>query len=153
MSLARTEDDAPRGFVPMREYLRLQRRVDELEAQLLYLRDDRRDEDCAALVHSVRLATGVTPQGAQMLIALARARTPTLCVEQLGQALGGRSPQHVRIVSWQINNTAMTKHGAPRLIKGYTGSRYGGGGRYITSEGRAWLSERIPELFDKGAAR
>lgn len=39
MSLALSTDDTPRGFVPMRSYLALQRRCEALEEQLALLRD------------------------------------------------------------------------------------------------------------------
>ena len=74
MTALRQEDDAPRGFVTMREYLRLQRRCEELEAIVAVQRGDERTDAECDLEHKVRLLTSMSPQGAKALITIARAR-------------------------------------------------------------------------------
>jgi len=151
MSAVRSEDDAPRGFVTMREYIRLQRRIDDLEAQLASLRDDAREASDQELIHRLRLEAGIAPQGALVLIHLARARREPVPVESLERMLG-RDENHIGAVVHHANRNAMQRRGAPRLIAGHSrGSE--GSGRFITAEGRAWLLERVPELFDRGSAR
>lgn len=149
MTALRQEDDAPRGFVTMREYLRLQRRCDELEDLLADLREDERDVVDELLIHAVRLNVGVSPQGAKAIIAIARARRQPVMLHTLISATGAPTKTSVGAVVCFANKAA-AERGAPLLIKGYQGNLTGGGGRYITPEGRAWLEERVPELFAKG---
>lgn len=151
MSLARTEDDAPRGFVPMREYLRLQRRVDELEAKLADRRQEQRAMIDRDLIARIRAEAGVSPQGAQIIAILARSRHPLVTREALEREFE-RGEDHIGAVIHYANKNAADRRGAPRLIAGLNRGVFESG-RYITPEGRAWLSQRIPELFEKGAAR
>lgn len=150
MTALRQEDDAPRGFVTMREYLKLQRRCEELEYLLADRRDEERDEADEQLIHALRLRLGVSPQGAKALIALAHARRQPVLLDSMSAAMGGATEGCIKAVCHLLNRQAEAR-GAPRLVRGYRGNRFAnGGGRFITPEGRAWLEERVPELFAKG---
>ena len=143
-------DDAPRGFVPMREYLRLQRKCDDLEAQLAERREAERDEADEDTIGIVRRRLGLSPQQARVLLVLWGASKPLLTSGQLYQRLGWPSDRQVNVVIHK-GNAVMRNQGGPQYV--IAGRRGCGGGLFITDEGRAWLAERVPEVFAKGAAR
>jgi len=140
-------DDAPRGFVPMREYLRLQRRCDELEARLAEQREaerDAADDDTAALV---RRRLNLSPQGATVLLTLFAANKPLMTACRLNLRLRWPSDRQVNVVISRAN-AAMRRLGAPAYV--IAGRRAYGGGLFVTDEGRAWLKARVPEAFADG---
>ena len=148
MTALRQEDDAPRGFVTMREYLRLRDRCEELECLLADRREDEVVDATSDLIALVRLATKVSPQGARLLIHMARMRRQVAQQEALQAVIGVDNGTHINVVVCKLNQAAM-KNGAPRLVRAFHPGP-NGGGRFITPEGRAWLEERVPELFAKG---
>lgn len=149
MTAVRQEGDAPRGFVTMREYLRLRDRCEELEAIVAsHQVDDAEDVD-ENIISKLRLEAGLSPQGAIVVSAIARSRRVVLLKEALMEATDAASESSLACVCHFANKAAAAR-GAPVLIRGV---RNRAGGRYLTSEGRAWLQERVPELFSKGGPK
>lgn len=149
MAMSAQEQDAPHGFVPMRDYLRLQRRVDELEEQLACAKEDQRDAASENVLRAIQRALGVSRQVAQALAVVATSRRPSITGPEIKRAMGLNTANHVSVLLDRIRIAAQAR-GAPKLIDGRPGSR---GGRWLTHEGRAWLEEHVPELFAKGATR
>lgn len=142
-------DDAPRGFVPMRDYLDLQRRCDELEAELAEHREATRDLLTEERIWLVRDKCHLTSQQARVLLVLLHARVPM----KPGAIMDRVSPDardHTAATIISYANTRARRHGLPKLMRGMSGCQ--SGGYLLTPEGRAWLETHIPELFAKGAA-
>lgn len=144
-------DDAPRGFVPMRDYLKLQRRVDELEAQLADRKQDEREEADEALVDILRRRLRLSPQEARVTIMLAQTHRPLMRLELLHEAIGCPEINQIRILAHKANKR-MAALGAPlHMMRGQRGRD--SSGWWMIDEGRAWLLQRVPELSPQGASR
>lgn len=143
-------DDAPRGFVPMRDYLRLQRRCDALEAKLAERREAERDEAEEERIDTLRRRLGLGPQQARALLVLWDANKPLTKVGVVAERADIPTQKQVNIILSRANATVRATGGPEYLIAGKRGI---GGGLFVTDEGRAWLAERVPEVFAKGAAR
>lgn len=141
-------DDAPRGFVPMREYLRLQRRCDELEERIAELSEAERDTIDAALIWTARNRLRLTEQECKVVLFLVGCRAPALRADIAEASNMGNSEGQLSVVTHKINRK-LSVDGAPAYcVRGF----YGSGGRYgLTEQGREWLKERIPEAFKQGA--
>lgn len=130
-------DDAPRGFVPMREYLRLQDECDELREQLANMCPVQNDPRIAR----VCMGVGTSPQRARVLLVLWRASEP-LQGFKLAPRVGAANPQTLarQIVTLRRELRAA---GAPETVRAKRWHGY-----WLTDEGRAWLQERVPEAFE-----
>lgn len=160
MSLARTEDDAPRGFVPRSDLYNALRRLDAAIAE--------RDELQAKLdaITGADLVVRIAAAGfhrceAQILAAMwARPIQPSAAIIEAYSPSRSNEDSDVgnlvkvRICTLRKRAKAL---GCPvALVRTIYASGYA-----LTDEGRQWLSnrvyeaigERIPELFEKGAAR
>jgi DNA-binding response OmpR family regulator len=139
-------EDAPRGFVTMREYLRLQRRLEALEDRLAYQEIPASKTDGRALLFVEALA--LSPQRAELLACLADGRLRTL--HALQRASGCISDISLKTQMFHLRR-AIEAHGAPvsAIINAW------GVGYQMTAEGHQWLRERVPEAFDnqQGASR
>jgi hypothetical protein len=144
------EQDAPRGFVPMREYLRLQRRVDDLEELLACARSEQRDAASDDVLRALQRSLGVSRQCAQVVAVIATSRRPTITGPEIQRVMGLNSDNHVSVLLAKIAIAQRTGR-FPKLIESRHGAR---GGRWVTPEGREWLQRNVPELFEtKGATR
>ena len=152
MSLARTEDDAPRGFVPRSDLYNALRRLDAALAE----RDELRAKldaitGATFIAHFANL--GFHSCEAQILAAMwVRDLQPSAALVTAYNS--GRSDEEsdvrnlVKVRIWAIRQRAK-RLGCPcELVRNIYAVGYA-----LTPEGRAWLSQRIPELFEKGAAR
>jgi hypothetical protein len=130
-------DDAPRGFVPMRDYLRLQAECDELREQIADLRPARKDPRIARICRAIR----TSPQRASILLVLWLAREPLPGI-RLAKRVG---TEHAATLSRQVLSLRpeLRNAGAPaNMIQSRRWHGY-----WLTDEGRAWLQERVPEAF------
>lgn len=142
--MSTAHDDAPRGFVPMADYLRLQRKCDELEATVAELREDRADALTEERELAVRLGCGLTRQQSRLVLTLLSVRHPLKGDVIIERISPDASPHTVATIA-SYANTRLRKRGLPNFIRGMSGCQ--SGGYILTPEGRAWLTEHIPELF------
>lgn len=125
------EQDAPRGFVSMRDYLKLQAKCDALEEKILAQQEDQADEASEVVVAKIMEATGLTRQQTVMMLVLARAKHK-LNGRMLKERVGLTSLNAVSVVFAHIR-TRLRARGHPELIapiRAYAG--YG-----LTPEARA----------------
>jgi hypothetical protein len=137
-------EDAPRGFVPMADYLRLQRRLDALE-ELLACHEAAAGKDMALLFVE---AFTISPQRARLLACLADGRLHSF--ETLMNFAGCGSEIVLKTQIFHLRK-AIEAHGAPlgAIVSSWAT------GYQMSQEGRQWLRERVPEAFDnqQGASR
>lgn len=139
-------DEAPRGFVSMREYLALQKRCDQLEDEVFALRD----EATVGAWQHIRIRLNVSPQMAKILAALYCARTMLTTAETLSEAIGNPAcANHSSVLVWKIRRTAEKRGWPSNLIESRNGME---GGRRMPDDAKAWLAEQVPELKSKGAS-
>lgn len=139
-------DDAPRGFVPMREYLRLQKRLDEAEDELAYLRSEASEELHDELVAMLRCRLKLARTHILILREVCLAGEAGVPMETLRDRAGTPQLKTIDVHIWKINQS-LGAQGCPRVFA----LRALYGRRVLSPEGRAWLQERAPELFTKGA--
>lgn len=144
--MSAAHDDTPRGFVPMRDYLKLQERCDELEERLALLSDEGRSCDMENAISLIRLRVRTAPKSAKYLALHLRSKRRLLHSAEAAEFMELRQDCDVGVHVWRLNRDAQAQ-GGPVLVRG----RCGSGGRLITDEGRAWLATLIPELFPKAA--
>jgi hypothetical protein len=142
-------EDAPRGFVPMRDYLRLQRRLDEVEEELAYLKSNARedfDEESLALLRSrLRLPRSCVLILREICLAGEAGAIPGRIHRDIGSS---GDPKVIDVQICRLNKT-LAEQGAPRVVA----YRMIHGRRVLSQDGRAWLQKRAPELFIKGGKR
>lgn len=148
MSAIRKEDDAPRGFVPMREYLKLRERCEELEEIVKQHGDERVAgvrEDTIALL---RTRLKVSPQQAQIIAHMAATTRPAVTLQHLMECVleSGARRSLPGVLVCKINGRVRALGGPPYTIRGVRGPT--STGWYVTDDGRAWLKERVPEIFN-----
>lgn len=138
-------DDAPRGFVPMAEYLRLQRRCDELEERLAATNEEIREGASHDRLMAARFKLGLTEQETKLVLFCFDQRFPrprSLAAEAMG-AFGSYAEDQVNIVAHKLNRK-LRKQGAPDYV--VRGVRGQGGNYGLSPEGREWLRPRLSEL-------
>lgn len=138
MTAQRIEDDAPRGFVPMADYLRLQRKCDELAEQVACLKDEQRDGATDELAGKLHMFLPASPQCARILAFILTAKRKVHYVPDLQERFGLHSYNHVSVLMWRLNAEAM-RLGGPRLIAG----RKGSGGVTLQPGAREWIEHRL----------
>lgn len=143
--------DAPRGFVPMRDYLRLERELEDVREELAAARQQLRP--LTAPDHAMLLRHRIprlTPDQSRLLELVSRARS--ICsVDWLSETLeiSTETGTSVKTQVWHINDRIRSAGGPGYTVRGQAKV----GGYSLTPEGRAWLEANVPELFTKGAAR
>lgn len=138
-------EDAPRGFVPMREYLRLQRRLDEIEEELAYLQSEARDDVHAETIAILRVRLKLPQSCVLVLREICLAGEAGAIPERIRDRVGTSNVKTIDVHIWKINKS-LSAQGSPRAI----GYRVIYGRRVLTPDGRQWLQARAPELFAKG---
>ncbi len=146
MTALRTEEDAPRGFVPKSDLYRALRRIDELEAELAAIRG-REDVDAQDGYEALlRLAIPCSPQAARILADLLRSKRLVHYRSDLAERYEMSDVNQVSVLIWKLNHDALMA-GGPRLA----GGRRGAGGIMLQPGAREWVAQRI-EVFE-GASR
>lgn len=143
-------DDAPRGFVPKAELYKALAEIDRLREELAAFRAAHRHESEDVRIGKLRCALRLSPQESAALLALWDSPKPLTPASRLYLRLGMPADRQVNVVVCKANRKLRQQGGPEYVIAGLTGH---GGGLFVTDEGRAWLAERVPEVFAKGAAR
>lgn len=141
------ELDAPRGFVPMREYLRLQRRIEELEARLAEERDLL--PRYTANLNQLRARFGLSPHAALMVMALMAAQPGArLRRERIVSLIGSKceDPHYVAVLTCKVNRTIAANGGPERFVSCERGG-HNANGYWISTADKQWLRDAAPEAF------
>lgn len=138
--------DGPRGFVPRAELYAALKRVDELEAEVAYLKDElaaaRNDPELALRIRAA--LPGLTLRQAKILTVLYEARA-VVVYEALFTLVGSRPRKEYPLDPYATlkSNVCWLRQklgsmGAPDTIQTVFGFGY-----VMTRFGRAWIDERI----------
>lgn len=136
--------DAPRGFIAMADYLRLQRKCDDLEAELAERRGDTLFEATEDAINTVRAELKIGRQASILLLFLMASKRPLEPNERLCELVDAGHPHHVAVVLSRANKQIREGGGPKHVTFGLAGIN---GGRRMSQEGRVWMEARLPQIF------
>ena len=144
MTALRTEDDAPRGFVPRSELYAAQRRIEALELQLAEAKSQLHEASEDGLLAKVAGVARLTGAQASIVAALIQSAGPIPFKRLIAVA---RIGDRYREVGANLDNTLKTQVckirqrlreiGCPGGVQTFLGVGYG-----LTPEARQWFSNR-----------
>ena len=133
----------------MREYLRLQRRCEELEERLALRREETQEEIDADQTNWARRAFLLSPQQAKVLLAVLANKRPGVTSAKLNAMIGLDGQSHTpSVLVFNVNKRIRALGGPERAI--HAGQGRGSIGYFADPKLRAWCEERAPHIFQRG---